>query len=190
MAESPGSGRRAAAGGESLDGEDEEREPLLPRIAWAQPRKSAPGTAVRLLEAARQKGAASARRADDQELLIRPSDSPRCPSRGAGHPQSSPTDRCMVSGATWRFPSPRRSAPHSRPSRPPARGSPPCRRLPSPSRTSTRLVGEAVRQAPRPEPRGAAAARTSDAFLPLPAPRVCPFPSGCGRFTGACGCHG
>uniref|UniRef100_G3TYD7 Phosphatidylinositol 4-kinase type 2 n=1 Tax=Loxodonta africana TaxID=9785 RepID=G3TYD7_LOXAF len=29
--------------------EDEEREPLLPRIAWAQPRKVAPGSAVRLM---------------------------------------------------------------------------------------------------------------------------------------------
>lgn len=28
--------------------EDEEREPLLPRVAWAQPRRGAPGSAVRL----------------------------------------------------------------------------------------------------------------------------------------------
>lgn len=30
--------------------EDEEREPLLPRVAWAQPRRGAPGSAVRLQE--------------------------------------------------------------------------------------------------------------------------------------------
>lgn len=28
--------------------EDEEREPLLPRVAWAQPRRGAPGSAMRL----------------------------------------------------------------------------------------------------------------------------------------------
>lgn len=28
--------------------EDEEREPLLPRVAWAQPRRVAPGSAVRM----------------------------------------------------------------------------------------------------------------------------------------------
>ncbi|XP_036900738.1 phosphatidylinositol 4-kinase type 2-beta [Sturnira hondurensis] len=93
MAESSEPGRRVAAGGESLDEEeDEEREPLLPRIAWAPPRKGAPGTAVRLVEPAGEAGAASLGEADDKELLLRPADSPRCPSHGVGLPGSSPTD--------------------------------------------------------------------------------------------------
>ncbi|XP_054585739.1 phosphatidylinositol 4-kinase type 2-beta isoform X2 [Eptesicus fuscus] len=90
MAESPEPGRRAAAGGALLDGEDEEREPLLPRIAWAQPRKSAPGTAVRMVEAARKEGAASLS-AIDEKLLFGPKDSPRCPSLDLGLPRSLPT---------------------------------------------------------------------------------------------------
>nr|XP_044986292.1 phosphatidylinositol 4-kinase type 2-beta isoform X2 [Jaculus jaculus] len=57
MAEPSEPGRRAAAaaaaGGGSLEEEeDEEREPLLPRVAWAQPRRGAPGNAVRLPDAA------------------------------------------------------------------------------------------------------------------------------------------
>ncbi|XP_054437980.1 phosphatidylinositol 4-kinase type 2-beta [Pteronotus mesoamericanus] len=93
MAESSEPGRRAAAGGGSLDEEeDEEREPLLPRIAWAPPRKGAPGTAVRLVDATGEAGALSPGEADDKELLLRPADSPRCPSRSVGLPRSSPID--------------------------------------------------------------------------------------------------
>ncbi|XP_053778325.1 phosphatidylinositol 4-kinase type 2-beta isoform X2 [Desmodus rotundus] len=93
MAESSEPGRQAAAGGESLDEEeDEEREPLLPRIAWAPPRKGAPGTAVRLVEAAGEAGAAAVGKAEDKELLLPPAESSRCPSRGVGLPRSSPTD--------------------------------------------------------------------------------------------------
>ncbi|XP_037011419.2 phosphatidylinositol 4-kinase type 2-beta [Artibeus jamaicensis] len=94
MADSSEPGRRAAAGGESLDEEeDEEREPLLPRIAWARPRKGAPGTAVRLGEPAGETGAASLGEAGNKELLLRPADSPHCPSRDVGLPGSSPTDQ-------------------------------------------------------------------------------------------------
>ncbi|XP_044623589.1 phosphatidylinositol 4-kinase type 2-beta isoform X3 [Equus asinus] len=83
MAESLEPGRRASPGGRRLEEEDddEEREPLLPRIAWAQPRKAAPGSAVRLVETAREDGAASPGEAGDKELLLRPRDAPRCPSR-------------------------------------------------------------------------------------------------------------
>ncbi|XP_014315144.1 phosphatidylinositol 4-kinase type 2-beta isoform X3 [Myotis lucifugus] len=90
MAESPEPGQLAAAGGALLDGEDEEREPLLPRIAWAQPRKSAPGTAVRMVEAAGKEGAASLSTID-QDVLFGPNDSPRCSSVDLGLPRSSPT---------------------------------------------------------------------------------------------------
>ncbi|XP_036275152.1 phosphatidylinositol 4-kinase type 2-beta isoform X5 [Pipistrellus kuhlii] len=90
MEESPEPERRAAAGGALLDGEDEEREPLLPRIAWAQPRRSAPGTAVRMVEAAQKEGLASLS-AIDEKLLFGPKDSPRCPSLDLGLPRSSPT---------------------------------------------------------------------------------------------------
>ncbi|XP_036186298.1 phosphatidylinositol 4-kinase type 2-beta isoform X7 [Myotis myotis] len=90
MAECPEPGQLAAAGGALLDGEDEEREPLLPRIAWAQPRKSAPGTAVRMVEAAGKEGAASLRTIDE-DVLFGPNDSPRCSSLDVGLPRSSPT---------------------------------------------------------------------------------------------------
>ncbi|CAK6433255.1 unnamed protein product [Pipistrellus nathusii] len=90
MEESPELERRAAAGGALLDGEDEEREPLLPRIAWAQPRRSAPGTAVRMVEAAQKEGLASLS-AIDEKLLFGPKDSPCCPSLDLGLPRSSPT---------------------------------------------------------------------------------------------------
>lgn len=90
MAEASEPGQLAAAsGGSSGAEEDEEREPLLPRIAWAPPRKGAPGSAVRLAEAPREEGAASA---GDTEQPLRPGDAPRCPSRGVGLPQSSPAD--------------------------------------------------------------------------------------------------
>lgn len=94
MAESSEPGRRAAAGGGSLDEEEEdaEREPLLPRIAWARPRKGAPGTAVRLVEAAREEGAGSPVETGDQELLPRPRDAPRRPCRVVGCLRSSATD--------------------------------------------------------------------------------------------------
>lgn len=147
MAESSEPGRRAATGGGSLDEEeDEEREPLLPRIAWAQPRKGAPGTAVRLVEAAGEEGAGSPGEAGDKELLLPPRDAPRSPSRGARFLGSSSTDldwNCPTcSGATRLFPSPRgppqsayrrcrRSAPDSRRSPGSRSGLPPCPRLPS-----------------------------------------------------------
>lgn len=93
MAESSEPGRRAATGGGSLDEEeDEEREPLLPRIAWAHPRKGAPGTAVRLVEAAGEEGAGSPGEAGDKERLLPPRDAPRSPSRGVRFLRSSPTD--------------------------------------------------------------------------------------------------
>lgn len=111
MAESPEPGRRAAAGGALLDGEDEEREPLLPRIAWAQPRKSAPGTAVRMVEAARKEGGAASLSAIDEKLLFGPKDSPRCPSLDLGLPRSLPThrdgDHSLGSGGTRLSRSPR-----------------------------------------------------------------------------------
>ncbi|XP_039092593.1 phosphatidylinositol 4-kinase type 2-beta isoform X2 [Hyaena hyaena] len=92
MAESSGPGRRASAGGGSLEEEDdEEREPLLPRIAWAQPPKGAPGSAVRLVEAAGEEGAASPREAGDEELLLPSRDAPRSCSWGVRALQSSPT---------------------------------------------------------------------------------------------------
>ncbi|XP_014644392.1 PREDICTED: phosphatidylinositol 4-kinase type 2-beta isoform X2 [Ceratotherium simum simum] len=91
MAESSEPGRRASAGGGSLEEEDdEEREPLLPRIAWAQPRKAAPGSAVRLLETAQEEDAASPGEAGDKELLLRPRDAPRCPSGDGRAPRSRP----------------------------------------------------------------------------------------------------
>uniref|UniRef100_G3U7S9 Phosphatidylinositol 4-kinase type 2 n=1 Tax=Loxodonta africana TaxID=9785 RepID=G3U7S9_LOXAF len=62
MAEPSEPGQQAAEGGGSPEEEeDEEREPLLPRIAWAQPRKVAPGSAVRLMLSPEEAGAASAR---------------------------------------------------------------------------------------------------------------------------------
>lgn len=103
--------QRAPASDESLDGEDEEQEPLLPRIAWAQPRRSAPGTAVRLVEAAREKDAASPGEDDDKELPRRTQDSHRHPSRDVEVPPTSPVgverNRFRGSGATRLLPSPR-----------------------------------------------------------------------------------
>lgn len=138
MAESSEPGRRAATGGGSLDEEeDEEREPLLPRIAWAQPRKGAPGTAVRLVEAAGEEGAGSPGEAGDKELLLPPRDAPRSPSRGVRFLRSSPTDldwdRPTCSGATRLFPSPR-GPPRAPVAQPPVHAAPrvpPCPRLPS-----------------------------------------------------------
>lgn len=173
MAESSEPGRRAAAGGGSLDEEeDEEREPLLPRIAWAEPRKGAPGTAVRLVEAAREEGAGSPGETGDKELLLRPKDAPRCPCRGVGCLRSSSTDldwsSPACSGATRLFPCPRGPlrAPvtaagaqpriHALP-RVPAPGSRP---VPSSSsilsHASSCLIAKAILQASRPEhrPRG------------------------------------
>ncbi|XP_042530724.1 phosphatidylinositol 4-kinase type 2-beta isoform X3 [Dipodomys spectabilis] len=63
MAEFCEPGRRTSAGGREEE-DDEEREPLLPRIAWAGPRRGAPGSAVRLLEAAGDEGAAALRDGD------------------------------------------------------------------------------------------------------------------------------
>lgn len=162
MAESSEPGWRAAAGGGNLDEEeDEEREPLLPRIVWAPPRKSAPGTAVRLVEAAGEEGAASPGEAGDKELLLQPRDAPRSPSRGVGFSRSSPSDpdwnRSLVSGATRLFPSPRglpRAPVAAATAQPPFT---PLSWSPGPlCHTSTCLVGKAVRQASHVEhrPRG------------------------------------
>ncbi|XP_049486360.1 phosphatidylinositol 4-kinase type 2-beta isoform X3 [Panthera uncia] len=92
MAESSEPGLRASAGGGSLEEEDdEEREPLLPRFAWAQPPKGAPGSAVRLVEAAGEEGAASPREAGDEELLLPSRDAPSRSSWGVGVLRGSPT---------------------------------------------------------------------------------------------------
>ncbi|KAM9087651.1 phosphatidylinositol 4-kinase type 2-beta isoform 1-T1 [Megaptera novaeangliae] len=95
MAEPSESGRQASAGGGSLeeeDEEDEEREPLLPRIAWAQPRKGAPGGAVRLEKAAGEEGAASPNQASDRELLLLPRDASFSSSLSLERLRSSPTN--------------------------------------------------------------------------------------------------
>lgn len=128
MEESPEPERRAAAGGALLDGEDEEREPLLPRIAWAQPRRSAPGTAVRMVEAAQKEGLASLN-AIDEKLLFGPKDSPCCPSLDLGLPRSSPThggdcDHSLSSGGT-RLSRPPRDPPRPAQLPSPPRGPPP-----------------------------------------------------------------
>ncbi|XP_023586010.1 phosphatidylinositol 4-kinase type 2-beta isoform X2 [Trichechus manatus latirostris] len=107
MAEPSEPGQQAAAGGgspEEEEDEDEEREPLLPRIAWAQLRKVAPGSAVRLIEPAEEAGAASPPKAPDGKLLL-PLGSATCsPSRNRAPFQSSPSHRsgfaCSVSGIT------------------------------------------------------------------------------------------
>ncbi|XP_040821783.1 phosphatidylinositol 4-kinase type 2-beta isoform X2 [Ochotona curzoniae] len=89
----------AEGGSLAAEEEDEEREPLLPRVAWAQPRKGAPGSAVRLLEAAGDAGDAG--EAGDGEELLLPGDSAGCASRDVGVPRTSPTDldRSRLSGA-------------------------------------------------------------------------------------------
>ncbi|XP_066240727.1 phosphatidylinositol 4-kinase type 2-beta [Saccopteryx leptura] len=93
MAEPSEPGRRGAAGGQSPDEEDdEEREPLLPRVAWAPPRRGAPGTAVRMVEAAREEIASSSGETDDQELLLRLKSSLGSSSRGVGIPRTPATD--------------------------------------------------------------------------------------------------
>lgn len=134
MAEPSEPGRPASAGSGSLEEEeDEEREPLLPRIVLAQPPKGAPGSAVRLVKAAEEEGAASAGQAGDQELLLQPRDASLSPSLGLGRHRSSPTHRdrhrSLGSGATQLFSSPAlsQSACHRRRSAPihvPPRG--PC----------------------------------------------------------------
>ncbi|XP_077924586.1 phosphatidylinositol 4-kinase type 2-beta isoform X2 [Halichoerus grypus] len=119
MAESSEPGRLASAdGGGSLEEEDdEEREPLLPRIAWAQPPKGAPGSAVRLVEAAGEEGAASPREAGDKELLLPSWDAPSGPSGSVSGLRSSPTrpkrKRPRGAGATRPLPPPR-SPPRAR----------------------------------------------------------------------------
>ncbi|MBZ3881406.1 Phosphatidylinositol 4-kinase type 2-alpha [Sciurus carolinensis] len=79
--------RGSAGGGNPEEEEDEEREPLLPRIAWAQPRRGAPGGAVRLQEAAGNEGAAAPRQARDQKSPHPPKD------RSSGASRGSPTDQ-------------------------------------------------------------------------------------------------
>ncbi|XP_006731612.1 serine/threonine-protein kinase BRSK1-like [Leptonychotes weddellii] len=119
MAESSEPGRLASAdGGGSLEEEDdEEREPLLPRIAWAQPPKGAPGSAVRLVEAAGEESAASPREAGDKELLLPSWDAPSGPSGSVSGFRSSPTrpkrKRPRGAGATRPLPPPR-SPPRAR----------------------------------------------------------------------------
>ncbi|XP_071073254.1 phosphatidylinositol 4-kinase type 2-beta isoform X2 [Dasypus novemcinctus] len=95
MAEPSEAGRRESAGSESPEEEgDEEREPLLPRIAWAQTRKDAPGGAVRLVAAAAgEESAASPRLAGDEEVLLSAGDVSRCPSWNLNGPGASPTSR-------------------------------------------------------------------------------------------------
>uniref|UniRef100_A0A8D2JJ41 Phosphatidylinositol 4-kinase type 2 n=1 Tax=Sciurus vulgaris TaxID=55149 RepID=A0A8D2JJ41_SCIVU len=88
MAEPCDPGRRGSAGGGNPEEEeDEEREPLLPRIAWAQPRRGAPGGAVRLQEAAGDEGAAAPRQARDQKSPLPPKD------RSSGASRGSPTNQ-------------------------------------------------------------------------------------------------
>uniref|UniRef100_A0A8D2I6S3 Phosphatidylinositol 4-kinase type 2 n=1 Tax=Urocitellus parryii TaxID=9999 RepID=A0A8D2I6S3_UROPR len=78
MAELCEPGRRGSAGGGNPEEEeDEEREPLLPRIAWAQPRRGAPGGAVRQQEGAGDEGAAAPLQARDGELPLPPKDGSR-----------------------------------------------------------------------------------------------------------------
>lgn len=112
MAECSEPGRLASAdGGGSLEEEDdEEREPLLPRIAWAQPPKGAPGSAVRLVEAAGEEGAASPREAGDKELLLPSWDAPSRPSRSVSS-RSSPSGLTRNAGATRPLPPPRSPPP-------------------------------------------------------------------------------
>ncbi|KAM5272240.1 phosphatidylinositol 4-kinase type 2-beta [Ctenodactylus gundi] len=85
MAEPCEPGRWASAGGGSAEEEEEEeeedaeREPLLPRVAWAPARKGKPGAAVRLPEEAGEEGAAGG-------------PEPLPPRRGLGTARSSPAD--------------------------------------------------------------------------------------------------
>ncbi|KAM5158726.1 phosphatidylinositol 4-kinase type 2-beta isoform 2-T2 [Callospermophilus lateralis] len=93
MAEPCEPGRRGSAGGGNPEEEeDEEREPLLPRIAWAQPRRGAPGGAVRQQEGAGDEGAAAPRQARDGELPLQSKDRSRSLSRAVGATRGSPTD--------------------------------------------------------------------------------------------------
>lgn len=93
MAEPCEPGRRGSAGGENPEEEeDEEREPLLPRIAWAQPRRGAPGGAVRQQEGAGDEGAAAPRQARDGELPLPPKDRSRSLSLAVEATRGSPTD--------------------------------------------------------------------------------------------------
>jgi hypothetical protein len=124
---------RAPAGREEED--DEEREPLLSRVAWAGPRKGAPGSAVRQLEDAGAVDAAASPQAGGEEPLPPPRDASGFLSRDPGASWSSPADmdrnHPSTSGAPG-LPSPRarvsqrlllpRSAPARR-SRCPARRS-------------------------------------------------------------------
>lgn len=156
MAEASEPGRPASAGSGSLEEgeEDGEREPLLPRVAWAQRRTLAPGGAVRLEAAAAEEGAASPSQASDRELLPLPLDASFSSSPGLGRQRSSPTspdrNRPVGSGATRPFPTPApcQSAPVRRAQQAPPRVQP---RLLSLSPASP--VGKTVRQASRPEHR-------------------------------------
>ncbi|XP_002745984.3 phosphatidylinositol 4-kinase type 2-beta isoform X1 [Callithrix jacchus] len=78
MADPSEPGRLASADDGSPE-ENGEREPLLPRIAWAHPRRGAPGSAVRLLDAAGEEGEAG-----DEEIPLPPGD--------MGVSRSSPAD--------------------------------------------------------------------------------------------------
>ncbi|XP_073898616.1 phosphatidylinositol 4-kinase type 2-beta isoform X2 [Castor canadensis] len=81
---------RAPAGREEED--DEEREPLLSRVAWAGPRKGAPGSAVRQLEDAGAVDAAASPQAGGEEPLPPPRDASGFLSRDPGASWSSPAD--------------------------------------------------------------------------------------------------
>ncbi|XP_069868481.1 phosphatidylinositol 4-kinase type 2-beta isoform X2 [Dipodomys merriami] len=91
MAEFCEPGRRTSAGGREEE-DDEEREPLLPRIAWAGPRRGAPGSAVRLLEAAGDEGAAALREAGDGDSPAPPGDASSRLSRDLGASGTSTSD--------------------------------------------------------------------------------------------------
>lgn len=97
----------SAGGGKLEPKEDEEElEPLLPRVAWAPPRKGTPGNAVRLVDPAGKHDAASLGDSGDLDLLLPPPPAPclRSPRSALGLQRPR---RSHVSGARRRVP-PRR----------------------------------------------------------------------------------
>ncbi|XP_057581744.1 phosphatidylinositol 4-kinase type 2-beta isoform X1 [Hippopotamus amphibius kiboko] len=87
MAEPP----EPPGGGSPDEEEDAEREPLLPRVAWARPRKGAPGVAVRLEDASGEEGSAASGQASDQELPLLPQEASFSSSLALGRLRSSPS---------------------------------------------------------------------------------------------------